>query len=81
MENIYNAGIEYVKNKIFPLTLSHIIYVIIMSAVIYYITEYFLRFNLIRWIYVGTLVVIAATLFHNGEPQEGARELFKLAVM
>lgn len=81
MENIYNAGIQYAKNKLYPLTLSHIIYVIITSLILYYITEYFLRFHLIRWIYFGTLAVIAATLFHNGQPKEGAKELFKLAVI
>lgn len=81
MENIWAWSIDYVKNKIYPFTLTHIIYVIITSAVLYYITEYFLRFRLIRWVYFGTLAVIAATLFNNGEPKEGAKEIFKLATL
>lgn len=78
MENLYIWGINYVKNKLYPFTLSHLIYVIITSIVVYYITEYFLRFYLIRWIYFGTLTVIAATLFNNGEPKRGTSEIFKI---
>jgi hypothetical protein len=80
MENIYNWGIQYAINKIYPLTLQHLIYVIITSAIVYYITEYFLRYNLIRWIYFGTLTVIAVELFNGGHTEDGAKELFKLAI-
>jgi hypothetical protein len=81
MENIWNAGIDYVKSKLYPFTLSHLIYAVVTTVAVYYITEYFLRIRLIRWIYFGTLTVIAATLFNSGETKKGAEELFKLATI
>jgi hypothetical protein len=81
MENIWNAGIDYVKSKLYPFTLSHLIYAIITTVAVYYVTEYFLRIRLIRWIYFGTLAVIAATMFNNGEPAKGGAEIFKLVTI
>lgn len=81
MENIWAWSVDYVKNKIYPFTLSHLIYVIITTIAVYFVTEYFLRFRLIRWVYFGTLAVVAATLFNNGESKEGAKEIFKLVTV
>ena len=81
MENVWTWSVDYIKNKLYPFTFSHLIYVIITTVAVYYVTEYFLKFRLIRWVYFGTLTVIAATLFNSGEMKEGAKELFKLATL
>jgi hypothetical protein len=81
MENVWNWSIDYVKNKLYPFTLQHLIYAIVTTVAVYYVTEYFLKFRLIRWIYFGTLTVIAAALFNNGEPAKGGAEIFKIATI
>jgi hypothetical protein len=81
MENVWTWSVDYVKNKIYPFTLTHMIYVIVTSIALYYVTEYFLRFRLIRWVYFGTLTVIAATLFNNGEPAKGGAAILNLATI
>jgi hypothetical protein len=78
MENVLSWGLEYARDKLYPFTLTHLIYVALTTVVVYFVTEYFLRFRLIRWIYFGTLTVAAAALFNDGKPREGAGEIFKM---
>lgn len=57
---------NYVEQQIYPFTVKHILYFIIVTAVTYYITEYFIRFKLLKWIYFGTLIVIGANMLNQG---------------
>lgn len=84
--NVYQTGVHYAKEKYYPTTIKHFIYIIIYLLITYYITDYFLNFKLIRWIYVGTLVVAIATLYHEPYQIEGrnkkiAKDLFTLATI
>ena len=86
IHNVYQTGVHYAKEKYYPTTIRHFIYIIIYLLITYYITDYFLNFKLIRWIYVGTLVVAIATLYHEPYQIEGrnkkiAKDLFSLATI
>lgn len=75
---------RYIQNKVGTFTLFHIIYFIIGTAITIYITRYFLQFKLFKWIYVGTLIVLIATLYNQGrseDREEIAEEIFKLALI
>jgi hypothetical protein len=86
VDNVYKTGIQYAKKKYYPTSIKHFIYAIIYLLITYYITDYFLNFKLIRWIYVGTLVVAIATLYHEPYQMEErnkkiAKDLFSLATI
>ena len=73
--------VKYIENMIKPFTLKHIIYLILVTAVTTYITEYILRIRLIKWIYVGTLVVIIATLYNQGDDKDAVFDAFKFVTI
>jgi hypothetical protein len=66
----------YLKEQLYPFTITHLIIFIIFTAVTYYITDYFLKFKLIKWIYFGTCLVIAANLYNQGNDKEAAKDIF-----
>lgn len=70
-----------VKQQLYPFTLTHLAYFAIFTVVTTYILNYFLKFRLLKWIYVGTLVVIGATLYNRGDDEEAALDAFKLTRM
>ncbi len=79
MEPLLDSYLRSIKSRIFPLTLSSLIYFSIFTAVNLYITEYFLKFKLFKWIYVATVIVIFASLYKLGDDEDAIKDIFKLA--
>lgn len=73
--------IDYIKRKLYPFTFRHILYLILFTAVTTYIVDYILQFRLLKWIYFGTLSVIVATLYNQGDDTDAALNIFKLATL
>jgi|688.fasta_scaffold1143064_2 hypothetical protein len=71
--------IDSIKEIIYPFTFKHIIYLIIVTAVTTYILDYFLKFKLLKWIYVGTIIVTVASLYKQGNDKAAVEDVFKLA--
>lgn len=79
--NIANKGKEYIRQRLYPFTFQHLIYVLVFTALTTMISEYVFRFRLLKWIYIGTMIVIAATLYSEGEDEKAVGEIFKLATV
>jgi hypothetical protein len=65
IQNVWNAAINDLENKLYPITFTHIIYFIIVTTITMLITEFFLRNTLFRWIYFGTIVVIVINIYNS----------------
>ncbi len=72
---------NYLEEQLYPFTITHLIIFITVTAITYYITEYILKFRLLKWIYVGTLSVLIANLYKAGDDKKAARDIFKLATL
>jgi hypothetical protein len=85
IHNVYSTGIQYSKEKYYPTDFKQFIYIIIYLLVTYYLTNYFLNFKLIKWIYIGTLLVGIATLFYEpyniNKDKKIIKDIFKLATV
>jgi vacuolar-type H+-ATPase subunit I/STV1 len=82
MDVVFNTGVEYVRKQLYPFTISHLIYFMIITGITTYIIDYFLKYRLIRWIYIGTMIVIIASLYNDGgNKREIATDIFKLATI
>ncbi len=78
---LVDIATNYLHDKLYPFTIWHLITVLFVTAVTYYITEYFLGFKLVRWIYIGTLIVIGASMYKQGDGKDAAKDIFKLATL
>lgn len=81
MDNAWNTTVAYVKQRLYPFTFTHIVYVICFTALTTMISEYIFRFRLLKWIYIGTFVVMIATLFKAGDDRQALKDMFKLATV
>jgi vacuolar-type H+-ATPase subunit I/STV1 len=82
MDFVFNTGVEYVRKQLYPFTISHLIYFMIITGITTYIIDYFLKYKLIRWMYMGTMIVIIASLYNDGgDKKEIATDIFKLATI
>jgi hypothetical protein len=73
--------IENIKRSLYPYTLKHLIIFIISTAITTYITDYFLQYKLLKWLYFGIITVIIATLYNQGREDKVAVDIFKLATI
>lgn len=54
-----------IEKKLYPFTIIHIISFIIITAITMYITDFFIQYTLIRWIYFTTIIVIVANIYNG----------------
>jgi hypothetical protein len=78
---VKEAGLRDVKERLYPITLSNLLYTVIVFLVGGLLTEYLCGYTLFRWIYLGFGAVLVASVYQQGlgrpmsqepqEPQEG----------
>jgi hypothetical protein len=76
-----DTAANYLYDKFYPFTIWHVLSVILVTAITYYVTEYFIGFKLVRWIYIGTIIVIGASVYKRGDSKDAVRDVFKLATL
>lgn len=81
MDHLWYQGINSIRQFIYPFTFEHIFYIIGGAIISTYISDYITSFRLLKWIYIGTLIVLIATLYKHGDDKKAAKDIFKLATL
>jgi hypothetical protein len=77
----YNLIIQWLKEQWYSLTFEHVLYLLLFSFVLSYITEYILKYKQIRWLYYTVSVLLLVKLFEGGHPIGGVETVYKLALI
>ena len=78
---VLNKGKEFVKEQWDSLTYRHIIYLIVFSIGLSYITEYILKVKQIRWLYYGLFIWLMVLLIRGEHPIAAGETVLKLAII
>jgi len=70
-----------INKNMYPLTWQHAVGFIVVSVIGYYVVNALFRIPVVRWTYMGVLVMFIASLFHRGEKGKAAADIFKLALV
>lgn len=81
MDHLWYKSINSIQQFIYPFTFEHILYIIVGFIISTYISDYFLQFKLLKWIYIGTLIVLIANLYKRGDGKKAIKDIFKLATI
>ena len=63
IQRVYVSGVNYAKQRYVPDTFASIIYIVLYTVVVFYITEFLLRGKVTRWLYMGSIVMIVAMIY------------------
>jgi hypothetical protein len=77
----YNIIVNWLKEQWQMLTFEHLIYLIVFSVILSYITEYVLKFKQFRILYYSIVILILIKLFEGGHPVGGVETIYKLALI
>jgi hypothetical protein len=77
----YNIIVNWLKEQWQMLTFEHLIYLIVFSVILSYITEYVLKFKQFRILYYSIVILILIKLFEGGHPIGGVETIYKLALI
>ena len=68
--NIYRTGIQYTKRQYFPTSwaIGSILYILLYTLGVYYVTEYLLKGQLTRWVYLGTMAMVLSFIYRGVLP-------------
>lgn len=79
--NYYSDITGWLKEQWQMLTFEHLIYLIIFSFILSYITEYLLKFKQFRFLYYALTILLLIKLFEGGHPIGGVETVYKLALI
>lgn len=77
----FDIVVNWLKEKWKQLTFEHVLYLLLFSFVLSYITEYILKFKQIRWLYYTVTFILLIKLFEGGHPIEGVESAYKLILI
>lgn len=60
---VYDTGIRYAKKRYVPSTLGSVVYILLYTIVVFYITEYLMKGKLTRWLYIGSVVMVVSMVY------------------
>jgi len=81
METGLKNAVEGVRAQLYPFTIKHLLYFVVISGLTALISEHFFKFKLIKWIYVGTMIILAANLYKGGNTKQAAADIFRVATI
>jgi hypothetical protein len=70
-----------VNKNMYPLTWRHAVGIVIFAVIGYYVMNPLFRIPIVRWTYMGVLVIFIANLFHRGKKGKATVDIFKLALV
>ena len=63
VQRVYDSGIRYAKKRYVPDTLGSILYILLYTAIVFYVTEFLMKGKITRWFYLGSIVMIVAMIY------------------
>lgn len=81
MYHLYSDITDFLKEQWKTLTFKHVLYLIIISIIFSYITNYLLKFKLLKWIYVGTFIILIFNLYNQGDDKTAIVDIYKLSLL
>ena len=66
VQRVYDTGIRYTKDRYIPNTIGSVIYIVLYTVLVFYITEFLMRGKVTRLLYMGTMVMVVAMIY-SGE--------------
>jgi len=79
--NYYRTITDWLKQQWQLLTILHIIYLIIFSSILSYITEYALKYREIRFLYFTIFILLIIKLVEGGHIVSATETFYKLALI
>lgn len=81
MYDFYSKITDWLKEQWQMLTFQHLIYLLIFSFILSYITEYLLKFKQFRFLYYTITILLLIKLFEGGHTVDGVETVYKLALI
>jgi hypothetical protein len=63
IERVYDTGIHYVKKRYIPDTLSSVVYILLYTVIVFYMTEFLMKGRISRWLYIGTVIMVVSMIY------------------
>jgi hypothetical protein len=74
--------VPLINKNMYPLTWQHATMIVVLAVAGYYVVHaLFSRIPVLRYIYMGILVLFIVSLFHRGKKGKAAANIFKLALV
>lgn len=65
VERVYTTGIRYTQQRYIPNTWGSLIYILLYTIAVFYITEFLLKGQITRWLYLGSVVMTVAWIYEG----------------
>ena len=63
IQRVYSSGIHYAKQRYVPNTTASILWIVLYTLVVFYLTEFLMRGTVTRWLYLGSVAMVVAMIY------------------
>ncbi len=63
VQRVYDSGLRYVKKRYVPNTLGSLLYLLLYTVIVFYVTEYLMKGKITRWFYLGSVAMVIAMVY------------------
>ena len=63
VQRVYLSGIHYAKQRYMPNTFMSVIYILLYTLIVFYVTEFLMRGKVTRWLYLGSIVMTVSMIY------------------
>lgn len=63
IRRVYDTGFQYAKKKYVPNTVFSVFYIVLYTLFVFILTEYLMRGQVTRWLYIGSVVMIVSMVY------------------
>jgi hypothetical protein len=75
----YSKG--FIQYHLNPMTTGHLLFIMIYTIFSIYFYDFLFRFPLLKWIYLGCVVIFIGTIYGDGRPPIAPPPNFKLGTL
>lgn len=65
VHRVYHTSLNYAKQRYVPSTWGSVLYILLYTVVVFYITEFLMKGQITRWLYLGTVVMVVAWMYEG----------------
>jgi len=67
LQNITQYGTGFIQYHLYPLTVGHLVFLLIYTILSTYAYAYLFRYPLFKWMYLGSIIIFIGSVYGDGD--------------
>ena len=66
IQHVAEYGKGFINYQLYPMTTGHLLFIVLYTVFSIYFYNYLFRYNLFKWMYLGSIIILISSLYGDG---------------